>query len=100
MKDPQKLKECEAILKKLEAIALIKGVATCKSVGVKFPSNLKGERFTYIAYMYNYRLEGSSFLDKSSNFHMGDITRDVAIERIAMLNHHEIHAIGNTYTAE
>jgi hypothetical protein len=90
MKDPQKLKECEAILRKLEAIALVKGVATCKSVGVKFPSNLKGERFTYIAYMYNYRL------DKSSSFYMGDITRDVAIQRIAMLNHREQENILNT----
>jgi hypothetical protein len=90
MKDPQKLEHCNKLLRKLEAIALVKGVATCKSVGVKFPSNLKGERFTYIAYMYNYRL------DKSSSFHMGDITRDVAIQRIAMLNHREQENILNT----
>lgn len=81
MKDPQKLEYCNKLLRKLEAIALVKGQAKCESLIVRHPSFTKDQKFTYIAYLYN-----NSY---GRDFDIGQVDRDVAIQRIAMLNHRE-----------
>lgn len=81
MKDPQKLEYCNKLLRKLEAIALVKGEAICKSLRVHHPALEKNEKFSYVAWLYNH--------SHGYSISIGRVDRAVAIQRIALLNHRE-----------